>query len=127
MSDIIISCLFLFLISSDDNLFEYISSFLAHIIPGILLFSLRFVGENPMYCVALITIALGLNGASTVVSLANALDLAPNYGAFTSAFINTFATMAGIIAPMVVSYFTSENVGFGLIPNRFRFQLSLFR
>lgn len=63
-----------------------------------------------MYCVALITIALGLNGASTVVSLANALDLAPNYAATLSSIINTFSTAAGIIAPLVVSYFTSENV-----------------
>lgn len=78
--------------------------------PGILLFSLRFVDENPMYCVALITIALGLNGASTVVSLANAIDLAPNYAASLSSIINTFSTSAGVIAPMVVSYFTSENV-----------------
>lgn len=63
-----------------------------------------------MNCVLLITIALGLNGASTVVSLANALDLAPNYAATLSSIINTFSTMAGIIAPMVVSYFTSEQV-----------------
>lgn len=82
----------------------------AHIIPGILLFSLRFVGDNPMYCVALITIALGLNGASTVVSLANAIDLAPNYAASLSSIIGTFSTSAGIIAPLVVSYFTSEHV-----------------
>lgn len=82
----------------------------AHIIPGILLFSLRFVGENAMYCVALITIALGLNGASTVVSLANVLDLSPNYAATLSSIINTFSTSAGIIAPLVVSYFTSEQV-----------------
>lgn len=74
------------------------------------MFSLRFVGENAMYCVLLITIALGLNGASTVVSLANALDLAPNYAATLSSIINTFSTSAGIIAPMVVSYFTSEQV-----------------
>lgn len=63
-----------------------------------------------MYCIALITIALGLNGASTVVSLANVLDLSPNYAATLSSIINTFSTAAGIIAPLVVSYFTSEQV-----------------
>lgn len=81
---------------------------LAHILPGLLLFGLRFVSNNPMHCVIVITMALGFNGASTVVNLSNALDLAPNYVATLSSIINTFATLAGVIAPMMVTYFTRE-------------------
>lgn len=73
---------------------------------------LRFFSDDPMACVVLITIALGFNGASTVVSLANPFDLAPNYAAALYAIINTFTTVSGIIAPLVVSYFTSEQVSF---------------
>ena len=79
-------------------------------LPGVLLFSLRFVSDNPIHCVILITIAMGFNGATTVVNLANSLDLAPNYAATLSSIINTFATLGGIIAPMVVTYFTREHV-----------------
>ncbi|XP_055312815.1 sialin-like isoform X2 [Sitodiplosis mosellana] len=84
-------------------------SLFSHILPGLLLFSLRFVSDNPIHCVILITIAMGFNGATTVVNLANALDLAPNYVATLSAIINTFATSGGIIAPVVVTYFTREH------------------
>lgn len=84
----------------------------AHILPGILLFSLRFVSHNPYYCVALITMALGLNGASTVVSLANGLDLAPNYSATISALNSTFGALAGILAPMLITFYTKEQVIF---------------
>lgn len=83
---------------------------LAHVLPGLLLFSIRFVNDNPIHCVILITIAMGFNGATTVVNLANSLDLAPNYAATLSSIINTFATLGGIIAPMVVTYFTREHV-----------------
>lgn len=77
-----------------------------------MLFGLRFVSDNPIHCVIMITIAMGFNGATTVVNLANNLDLAPNYAATLSAIINTFATSGGIIAPVVVTYFTREHVSF---------------
>lgn len=77
-----------------------------------MLFGLRFVSDNPIHCVILITIAMAFNGATTVVNLANSLDLAPNYAATLSAIINTFATSGGIIAPVVVTYFTREHVSF---------------
>lgn len=91
-------------------LISYSFTISAHILPGILLFSLRYVSHNPYYCVALITTALGLNGASTVVSLANALDLAPNYAATISAMNNTFGALAGILAPMLITFYTKEQV-----------------
>lgn len=88
----------------------YSLTILAHILPGILLFSLRFVSHNPYYCVAFITVALGLNGASTVVSLVNALDLSPNFAAPVGAIINTFSSPAGVLAPMLITFFTQEQV-----------------
>lgn len=76
------------------------------------MYGLRFVSDSPVNCVIVITVALGLNGASTCVNLANSLDLAPNYAAAVSAIISTFTTATGVIAPMVVTYFTRENVSY---------------
>lgn len=99
----------------------------AHILPGILLFSLRFVSHNPYYCVALITTALGLNGASTVVSLANGLDLAPNYSATISALNNTFGALAGILAPMLITFYTKEQVISHLFLFSLKFEILNFK
>lgn len=59
--------------------YKIIIKLLAHIIPGLLLILLTYVGSNPYVCVAIITLSLGFNGASTVTNLQNAQDLAPNY------------------------------------------------
>lgn len=82
----------------------------AHIIPGILLISFCFVEKNPFVCIALITLSLGFNGASTMTSSQNPQDLAPNFAASVFGFTNFFATSSGFISPLVVSYFTSEKV-----------------
>lgn len=58
--------------------------------------------------------ALGFNGASTVVSLTNAMDLAPNYAPTIAAIINTFGALAGILAPMLITFFTQEQVNIGI-------------
>lgn len=39
--------------------------FPAHIIPGVFLILLCFVGCDPYVCVAIITLSLGFNGAAT--------------------------------------------------------------
>nr|CAD7413100.1 unnamed protein product [Timema poppensis] len=51
----------------------------SHLIPGLLLVSIGFTGCNPAFSVALMTIGLGMNGASVVTNLINQHDLAPNF------------------------------------------------
>lgn len=84
----------------------------AHIIPGLFLFGFCFVDKNPAVCIALITLSLGFNGASTMTSSQNPQDLAPNFAGSVFGITNFFATTSGFISPLVVSYFTREKVSF---------------
>lgn len=63
-------------------------------------------------CIILMTISLGLNGASTLTSGANAQDLSPNYAASVFGIANFFATMSGFLSPLVVNFFTRHQVRF---------------
>lgn len=85
-------------------------SFLAHIIPGIFLVVLCFVGCDPYVCVAIITLSLGFNGAATMTNLQNSQDLAPNYAGSLYGIINFVGTTSGFISPLIVAHFTQEKV-----------------
>jgi MFS transporter, ACS family, solute carrier family 17 (sodium-dependent inorganic phosphate cotransporter), other len=87
---------------------KYLS--LAHIIPGLLLIALCFVGFNIQACIAIITLSLGFNGAATVTSLQNSQDLAPNFAGSLYGIINFVGTSSGFIAPLLVAHFTGEHV-----------------
>lgn len=82
----------------------------AHILPGLCLIGLAYVGHHPYWCVAVITISLGFNGASTLTNLQNSQDLAPNYAGTLYGVINFVGTTTGFLTPMVVGYFTKERV-----------------
>jgi MFS transporter, ACS family, solute carrier family 17 (sodium-dependent inorganic phosphate cotransporter), other len=56
------------------------------------------------------TISLGLNGASTLTSGANAQDLSPNYAGSVFGIANFFATMSGFLSPLLVSFITQNQV-----------------
>lgn len=60
------------------------------------------------------TISLGLNGASTLTSGANAQDLSPNYAGSVFGIANFFATMSGFLSPLTVSFFTKNQVEFAI-------------
>lgn len=82
----------------------------AHIIPGLFLIALCFVGFDLHACIAIITLSLGFNGAATVTSLQNSQDLAPNFAGSLYAIINFVGTSSGFIAPLLLAHFTGENV-----------------
>lgn len=71
------------------------------------------MGHHPYWCVAVITISLGFNGASTLTNLQNAQDLAPNFAGTLYGVINFIGTTTGFLTPMVVGYFTKETVCIG--------------
>lgn len=50
------------------------------------------------------------NGASVLTTMQNSQDLSPNYTATIFGIINTIGTIPGFLTPMVVVYFTRENV-----------------
>lgn len=67
---------------------------------------LAYVGHHPYWCVAVITISLGFNGASTLTNLQNSQDLAPNYAGTLYGVINFIGTTTGFLTPMVVGHFS---------------------
>lgn len=85
-------------------------SFVAHIIPGLFLILLCFVGCDPYICVAIITLSLGFNGAATMTNLQNSQDLAPNYAGTLYGMVNFVGTTSGFISPIIVAHFTQERV-----------------
>lgn len=97
---------FFFLVQSNLN-HNFVS---AHIVPGLLLISFCFIESNPYICIILISLSLGFNGASVMTSGQNCQDLAPNYAGSVFGIVNFFATTSGCISPLVVSYFTREQV-----------------
>lgn len=101
-----------------NSIVNYFIHFTAHVIPGLLLAVICYIGDHPYICVALITFSLGFNGAATITNLQNSQDLAPNYAGSLYGIINFCATTSGFISPAVVGYFTAEQVSF------FQFQKS---
>lgn len=82
----------------------------AHILPGLFLIALNYVNTKPYWCVAFMTISMGLNGAAVLTCMQNSHDLSPNYSASIYGIMNAFGTTTGFVAPLVAGYFTRENV-----------------
>lgn len=80
----------------------------SHIIPGLFLMILAYMDDNPYVCVAIITLSLGFNGASTVTNLQNAQDLAPNFAGTIYGTINFIGATSGFITPLIVAHFTQD-------------------
>lgn len=87
----------------------------AHVIPGLLLLVLCFIGYRPHWCVAIITLSLGFNGSSTLTNLLNGQDLAPNFAGSIYSLINFVGTTSGFLSPLVVAYFTKKDVVRGVV------------
>lgn len=88
----------------------FILAFAAHVVPGLLLISISYIGDYPYICVAIITASLGSNGASTITNLQNSQDLAPNFAGLLYSIINCVSTSSGYISPLLVSYITQTGV-----------------
>lgn len=82
----------------------------AHILPGLCLLSLGYIGTDPYWHVAVITLSLGLNGAATLTNLQNSQDLAPNFAGSLYGIINFVGSTTGFITPLVVGHFTHDQV-----------------
>lgn len=100
---------------SDRNASVYLFS-LAHITPGLLLVALTYLSTSPYMCVAVMALAYGFNGAVTQTSLSNSQDLSPNYSAFVLCIANTIGGLSGFVIPLVVAFFTKDNVIVRLYP-----------
>ena len=84
-----------------------------HWAPGLALIGLNFIStEDPTAAVALLTIAVGLNGAVYVGFQLNHIDLSPNYAGIMMGITNCAANIMSIVAPMLVGLIVTNEVSF---------------
>ncbi|KAI4456599.1 solute carrier family 17 [Holotrichia oblita] len=83
----------------------------SHIIPGIFLIAQTISGCNSTLAVIFLTLALGMNGASTLTNLQNSQDLAPNFAGTVYGIVNCIGGTTGFITPMLTGHITRENNG----------------
>ncbi|CAK1586918.1 unnamed protein product [Parnassius mnemosyne] len=84
----------------------------SHVVPGLLLIGLGYTGCNPILSIALITFAMGSNGAATLTNLVNHQDLAPNFAGTLYGIANGIGNTAGFVTPMLTAHFTKNGNGF---------------
>lgn len=69
-----------------------------------------FTSCDANWAIVLITLSLGLNGASTLTNLQNSQDLAPNFAATLYGIANCIGSTTGFISPLIVGYLTTKKV-----------------
>nr|CAD7575082.1 unnamed protein product [Timema californicum] len=80
----------------------------SHIIPGLLLVPIYFMGCDKWINMALVTVSFGINGASVGSVMANAVDLAPNHADAIYTLISCIGTSSGVFVPKIVGYITGQ-------------------
>ncbi|XP_057670785.1 sialin-like [Diorhabda carinulata] len=83
----------------------------SHIIPGVLMFSITFIGCHWQPIVALLTFSMSINGAVVLTNLMNPQDLAPNYAGTIFGMITFIDGTTGFIGPAVTAAFIQEHNG----------------
>ncbi|XP_076632546.1 putative inorganic phosphate cotransporter isoform X2 [Colletes latitarsis] len=74
----------------------------SHLIPGIFLILVGYVGCRFVLANVFLVLALGFNGAASISNLSNNQDLSPNFAGFLYGIMNTVGCASGIIiSPMV--------------------------
>ncbi|KAL7288838.1 hypothetical protein TKK_0016814 [Trichogramma kaykai] len=93
--------------------FRKLATIFSHLIPGLFLIAVGYVGSSMSMIglVAMLALALGFNGAASISNLSNNQDLSPNYAGFLYGIMNTIGGLSGIIGPpMVEGIVSKENL-----------------
>lgn len=74
----------------------------SHLLPGIFLILVGYVGCRFVLANVFLVLALGFNGAASISNLSNNQDLSPNFAGFIYGLMNTVGSTSGmIISPLV--------------------------
>ncbi|XP_063710306.1 sialin-like isoform X2 [Symsagittifera roscoffensis] len=87
-----------------------VNAFVGTVFPGLFLILAGYAGCNATLAVCFIVIAMFFFGANWSGFNCNNLDIAPNLAGVLFAITNTFATIPGFVAPLVVGWITADNV-----------------
>ncbi|OQV14442.1 Sialin [Hypsibius exemplaris] len=85
--------------------------FTGQLLPSIFLVALGYVGCDVPAAVALLTLAIGLDGLSMSGYQVNAVDLSPTHAGMLMGLSNTFGSIPGMLGPYVVGYLTNGPLG----------------
>ncbi|XP_056291616.1 sialin [Pseudoliparis swirei] len=77
--------------------------------PAVFLVAAGFTGCNYVMTVTLLTISSALGGVSASGFNINHLDIAPSYAGILLGITNTFATIPGMVGPVIARVLTSQN------------------
>ncbi|XP_008550970.1 vesicular glutamate transporter 1 [Microplitis demolitor] len=83
----------------------------SHVGPGVSLLIMTYVECNAFAAIAMMILALALNGAACQTSLQNHQDLAPNFAGSLYGVMNVFGSVPGFIIPAAVGALTNHHNG----------------
>ena len=87
-----------------------LATFVCTGVQGILTLGLAFSGCQPTLAIFFIMTGTAVNGAVSAGTLANLVDLSPNYASVLLGFSGLVTASAGFISPTIVGVLTNYNV-----------------
>lgn len=86
-----------------------LATFVCTGVQGVLVLLLGFSGCHPTLAVIFVMAGTAVNGACSASTLANFVDLSPNYASILLGFCGVVVIPCGFISPAVVGYLTNNN------------------
>ncbi|KAG7207342.1 hypothetical protein KM043_009006 [Ampulex compressa] len=86
-----------------------LATFVCTGVQGILILILGYSGCHPILAVVFMMAGTAVNGAVSASTLANFVDLSPNYASILLGFCNMLVICVGFISPVVVGILTNNN------------------
>lgn len=81
---------------------------IGHWLPGIALIILPFL-RDPVQAIAMLTISVGLNGATYCGYMCNHMDLSPNFAGSLMGLTNSLANIMSILGPITIGAILSDS------------------
>ncbi|KAI1901770.1 hypothetical protein AGOR_G00037820 [Albula goreensis] len=78
------------------------------LLPAAFLTAVGFVGCSGVLAVTFLTLSTSLGGTSAAGVFINQIDIAPRYAGVLLGITNTFGTIPGVLAPIVMGYLTKD-------------------
>ena len=75
---------------------------LALTVSAVSIFLCGYLGTSQVTAVALLSIGVGMNGLNIAGSTTNLIDIAPRFAGILMGITNSFATVPGMIGPIIV-------------------------
>lgn len=86
-----------------------IFTFIGLFLPAAFLLAVGFSGCSGVLAVTFLTLSSAFGGFSAAGVFINQIDIAPRYAGMLLGITNTFGTIPGVLAPIVVGYFTKNH------------------